>query len=70
MSKLREKINANKNPGPRIAVIGFLVAILGLLLALMLSEGIGRLIFYFGFTATVVGILTTVIIVIKEKTRS
>jgi len=70
MSELREKINANKNPGPRIAVIGFLVAILGLLLALMLSEGIGRLIFYFGFTTTVVGILTTVIIVIKEKTRT
>ena len=58
------------NPGPRITTIGFLIAIVGLLISLALTDKLGSLIFYLWFSVTVIGIITTVVVVMKEKIKS
>ena len=65
--KLVPNIEDKKFIGLRIATVGFLSVVLGLVLFLLKAQLIGRIILYLGFIVVFIGIFMNLYILMKGK---
>jgi hypothetical protein len=67
IKKLVPNVESKKFLGLRIATVGFLCVIMGLVLFLLKAQLFGRIILYLGFIVVFIGIFTNLYILIKRK---
>jgi hypothetical protein len=67
--KLLSSKDARKLIGIKIATVGFLGAILGVILFLLKAQIIGRVVLYLGFVMVFIGILMNFYILIKSRSE-
>ncbi len=67
--KLVPNIEGERFIGLRIATVGFLGVILGLVLFILKAQLIGRVILYLGFIVVFAGIFTNLYILMKGKLK-
>lgn len=67
--KLLPSINEKKLIGLRIATIGFLSVILGVVLFILKAQVIGRVILYLGFVIVFIGIVVNFYILLKARRK-
>ena len=64
--KLVPNVEKKKLLGLRIATVGFLGVILGLVLFLFTAQLIGRIVLYLGFVIVFIGIVTHLYILVRK----
>jgi len=64
---IKEKLE--RNPGPKIAMLGLLGATLGSFVMLYLWDGLGKVIFTLSFFVVVMGVVATWVIALKQSMK-